>query len=94
MKKLNLSAFDKGEILTRAQLKKVIGGYESTACATTCNCPTGWQLKPGVLVWGVGYNQCDGDCSTSNLVSATCGKATVKCNESAEYSKSCVEILV
>ncbi len=47
MKKLTLkSTFSRGEVLSRAQLKKVLGGSGSSSlCSTTCNCPTGESVS-------------------------------------------------
>lgn len=41
MKKLNLQLDSIKEMLTKEQMKKIVGGYGSTGCVNTCNsdCP-------------------------------------------------------
>jgi hypothetical protein len=41
MKKLNLQLDSIKEMLTKEQMKKIVGGYGSTGCINTCNsdCP-------------------------------------------------------
>jgi hypothetical protein len=86
MKKLNLTAFDKGEILTRAQLKKVIGGYDAATCAADCNtCPEGWTKKPDVN-YSVSIEGCvaPNTCSATDDDKVVCGNVTLKCSENLE----------
>ncbi len=83
MKKLSLksNAFNKGEVLTRAQLKKVMGGNESGS-GDTCN--DGATCK--VVITGV----VDGEPFTSEST-GTCSKdtfgSTITCYCSAAGGK-------
>ena len=101
MKKLSLnaSAFQKGEILTRAQLKKVLGGSGSgggsgeTACATTCKCPAGYTVKPGKNP-GIAISPCAGNCTATENVSITCNQNTLTCADSTVVSEYCLKNIV
>ena len=66
MKKLKLSAtaFNKGEVLSRAQLKKVMGGLGSgTPCAVDFDCGVAGNCIGGFCdnSWGGGSNCYDGN---------------------------------
>lgn len=60
MKKLVLkSIFDKGEVLTRAQLRKVMGGTGSGSanCSATCTCSGGQTFT-------ISIGNCNGVCTS------------------------------
>jgi hypothetical protein len=61
MRKLILkSVFDKGEVLTRAQLRKVMGGKGSfSSCSATCTCPGGQTITYSI-------DDCDGVCDAAD----------------------------
>lgn len=66
MKKLSLkpNAFSKGEVLTRAQLKKVMGGDASaTGSGGDSPCFTTYFLRNE---YGCGYTECYGPAATTN----------------------------
>ena len=60
MKKLKLKALELGatEVLTRDQLKNVLGGYGSTGCGANGTC-SGTCIEPGMTC---GYEPSDGTC--------------------------------
>lgn len=88
MKKLNLkaAAFEKGEVLTRSQLKKVLGGDSPSTvatCSASCSCPEGKRLKSWLSGWSVSVN-CTGGCSAEDGVGVTCGTYTSSCSDNVD----------
>jgi len=94
MRNLNLKskAFNKGEVLTRAQLKKVIGGDGSGVgdCSAVCNsCPEGYSFKPGYTKYTItvicGSHE---TCTAKDDDKVTCGSDKYTCEgEASTYCK-------
>lgn len=78
--KLHLGNLPGTEILSREQLKKIIGGdtgsTATSTCAAECTCPDGWITKeptPNNM-----YNmtvECKGKCTAEDEVGVSCDKA-------------------
>jgi hypothetical protein len=82
MKKLKLDSvvFDFDKILTRDQLRNVIGGSGGAAgsCSTTCECPKNGYADGS---WTISTGSCAETCSATPKVSVTCGTTTTKCSD-------------
>ena len=91
--KLNKTAFAGAEVLSRAQLKKVMGGSEETTgevskCEAKCSCPVGYQLKAEYSANGFSayVTNCTTTCSATDYSGVTCGTASMTCSEAAEVA--------
>lgn len=83
MKKLNLNAsvFHTGEVLSRSQLKKVLGGYGggyAGACVAAINCGTDEKRV-----------DLDCGCSSGGTCSSDDTSVTCNCTGQTEVKKSC-----
>lgn len=99
MKKLSLksNAFDKGEVLTRSQLKKVMGGVGSglSGCNANCTCPSGYRSKvnhSSTVVLAV--IDCSGTCSATDEVGVTCGNSGMTCKQATDSGCELIPIAV
>lgn len=87
MKKLKLKALDLSakEILTREQLKKILGGSDGGSgsgdgkCETKCKCPKGHIVRDGVTLPTISVYPCT-VCKIEEGVSVTCSDTKTTCS--------------
>lgn len=79
--KLTLSNMEGAEILTREQLKKIVGGDGSgggsgglAICIANCTCPPGYRPKDARATGYTITVDCTGVCGAQDNVGVTCSK--------------------
>jgi len=83
--KLKLIDFQIDEILSRKQLKNIIGGSDASGCSTTCTC------SDGVTRFPISYPNCNTTCEAVASTSVSCNGQTKTCS-SYEHTPTCPEI--
>ncbi len=88
------NAFNKGQVLTRAQLKKVVGGTGNplAECKAHCKCPTGYSPKPTALNgWDISVVCTGVPCGAQDNNKVVCGTTEKTCDGTkADYCEKTV----